>query len=116
MADDASLDQLVTDAEAAFAAAGDPASLENAKARWLGKSGALTERMKTLGRLDADARRAAGAQINAAKDRIEAALQARRDALSQAALDARLREEALDVTLPGRTRGRSRPTGSTSRR
>src|SRR5262249_62379650 len=50
-------------------------------------------------------RRGAGARITSAKDQIEAALDARRGALARARLDARLAEEALDVTLPGRGRG-----------
>jgi phenylalanyl-tRNA synthetase alpha chain len=106
MTDAVALDVLVTDATAAFAAAVDPASLENAKARFIGKSGAITEHMKQLGKLDPETRRAAGAAINAAKDAIEAALVARRDALADAAMQSRLREEALDVTLPGRGQAR----------
>jgi phenylalanyl-tRNA synthetase alpha chain len=61
--------------------------------------------MKELGRLAPEQRRDTGARINSAKDRIEAALVARREALEAAKLDARLAEEALDVTLPGRGRG-----------
>jgi phenylalanyl-tRNA synthetase alpha chain len=61
--------------------------------------------MKELARLAPAERRDAGARINSAKDRIEAALDARRGALASARLDARLAEEALDVTLPGRGRG-----------
>ena len=96
------LDQLVQQAAADFAAAADSAQLEQAKARYLGKSGSLTERLKSLGKLDSDARREAGAAINAAKTAIEAALEARRNALREAALLAQLAAEALDVTLPGR--------------
>ena len=96
------LDQLVQQAAADFAAAADSAHLEQAKARYLGKSGSLTERLKSLGKLDPDARREAGAAINAAKTAIEAALEARRNALREAALLAQLAAEALDVTLPGR--------------
>jgi phenylalanyl-tRNA synthetase alpha chain len=99
------LDKLVSEAIARFAAVGDAAALENVKGRYLGKSGAISEAMKELGRLAPAERREAGARINSAKDRIEAALVARRDALAAAQLDARLAEEALDVTLPGRGRG-----------
>ena len=60
------LDRIVADAQADFAAALDPASLENAKARFLGKSGRLTEQLKALGKLSAGDRPAAGARINAA--------------------------------------------------
>lgn len=100
------LENIVSRATADFSAAGDPASLENAKARYLGKSGELSGFRATLGSLSPEERRVAGAAFNAAKERIEAALEARRAALADAKLSARLSEEALDVTLPGRGRGR----------
>ena len=96
------LDQLVQQAAADFAAATDGAQLEHAKARYVGKSGLLTERLKALGKLDPDARREAGAAINAVKTAIEAELEGRRSALREAALQAQLAAEALDVSLPGR--------------
>ncbi|MFN9195079.1 MAG: phenylalanine--tRNA ligase subunit alpha [Pseudomonadota bacterium] len=98
------LDSLVDAARAEFAQAPTPAELENAKARYLGKAGRVTDLMKTLAALAPDLRKARGAEINAAKGAIEAALQARRDALAAAELEAQLRAEALDVTLPGRGR------------
>ena len=98
-------DPLVATAQADFAAAPTPAELENAKARFLGKSGRLTELLKGLGALSHDEKKTRGAEINLAKQRIEAALAARRQALADAELDAQLRAEALDVTLPGRQRG-----------
>ncbi len=98
------LDQLVSAAQADFAAATTPAELENAKARYLGKSGRITDMLKALGALPVEAKKARGAEINGAKAQIEAALQARRDALAAAELEAQLRAEALDVTLPGRGR------------
>ena len=79
-----SLEQLVTQAQADFAAAPDAAALENAKAKYLGKTGQITEQMKGLGKLAPDERRAQGAVINAAKEQIESALTARRDALADA--------------------------------
>ena len=100
-----SLEQLVTQAQADFAAAPDAAALENAKARYLGKTGQFTEQMKGLGKLAPDERRAQGAVINAAKEQVEAALTARRNALDDAQLQSRLNAEAIDVTLPGRGRG-----------
>jgi len=99
------LDQLVEEAIAVFASASDSAQLEQAKARFLGKTGSLTERLKSLGKLPAEERRAAGAAINRAKDAVEAALEARREALREARLHAQLAAEALDVTLPGRGAG-----------
>jgi len=99
------LDKLVSEAIASFASVDAAAELERVKARYLGKSGSIPDAMKELKDLAPEARREAGARINSAKDRIEAALAARRDALTRAQLDARLAEEALDVTLPGRGRG-----------
>jgi len=96
------LTALVDRARAEFAACVDPAALENAKAKYLGKAGAITERMKTLGKLAAADRPAAGAQINEAKAAIEALLDARRAALADAKLAAQLAADALDVSLPGR--------------
>lgn len=99
------LTELAAQAEGLFAQARTPAELEDAKARFLGKSGAITAEMKALGQLDADARKARGAEINAVKQRIEDALTARRAALAEAELAAQLAAEAIDVTLPGRRRG-----------
>jgi len=63
-----SLEQIVVAAEADFLAANDPAALENAKAKYLGKTGQITAQMKGLGQLDPDARRTQGAVINAARE------------------------------------------------
>jgi phenylalanyl-tRNA synthetase alpha chain len=99
------LESLVREARSDFAAAATPAELENAKARYLGKGGRVTELLKRLGALSVEEKKARGASINATKQQIEAALTQARDALAQAALDAQLKAEALDVTLPGRQRG-----------
>jgi len=99
------LQQILGDALKTFAATDDPAALENAKARYLGKEGSLTGLLKGLGKLSAEERPLAGARINEVKQQIEAALQARRDALQRQALQARLAAESLDVTLPGRGPG-----------
>jgi len=100
------LENIVSRATADFSAAGDPASLENAKARYLGKSGELSGFQATLRSLSPEERKVAGAAFNVAKVKIEAALEARRRELGDAKLAARLSGEALDVTLPGRGRGR----------
>jgi phenylalanyl-tRNA synthetase alpha chain len=97
------LENLVSRATAEFGAAGDPASLENAKARFRAE---LTGFQKTLGSLPPEDRRAAGLAFNTAKQKIEAALEARRAELADAKLSARLAEDSLDVTLPARGRGR----------
>jgi phenylalanyl-tRNA synthetase alpha chain len=99
------IEALVDQATAEFNASPDSASLEAVKARYLGKAGHVTAAMKTLGKLPPEERRAEGARINQAKNRIEAALTARREALAASSLESRLAEESLDVTLPGRRRG-----------
>jgi len=100
------VEAIVQRALADFERAADAAALENAKARYLGKSGELTALLKSLGRLPAEARKSAGQAINAAKERLEQTLEARRAALADDKLQEKLAEEALDVTLPGRGRGR----------
>jgi phenylalanyl-tRNA synthetase alpha chain len=96
------LEQIIAEAQAAVATTATVADLEQAKARFLGKSGTLTALLKGLGKLTADERPKAGAAINAAKERVEAMIVSRRDAILAGELDARLAGEAVDVTLPGR--------------
>ncbi len=98
------LDGIIADAKSNFESITELADLEQAKARFLGKNGALTELQKGLGKLSAEERPRAGALFNNAKIQIEALLQGRREAIAEASLQARLAEEALDVTLPGRGR------------
>lgn len=98
------LDSLVTSAQALFAQSATPADLENAKAQFLGKSGRITDLMKGMAALSVEEKKSRGAVINVAKQAIEAALNARRQALADAELETQLKAEALDVTLPGRTR------------
>jgi phenylalanyl-tRNA synthetase alpha chain len=99
------LETIVAGALADFAACGDPVALENVKARYVGKAGKLTELLKSLGKLAAVDRPAAGARINAAKEQLEAALTRRREELSDQKLARQLSHEALDVSLPGRGSG-----------
>jgi phenylalanyl-tRNA synthetase alpha chain len=99
------LDALAQSAREAFAMAATPADLENAKALYIGKAGRITELMKGLATLPVEEKKAQGALINQAKQAIEAALNARRQALADAELELQLKAEALDVTLPGRQRG-----------
>jgi phenylalanyl-tRNA synthetase alpha chain len=99
------VDAIVKEALAAFAGVESAAALEQAKARYLGKSGTLTQLLKGLSKLPAAERPAFGSRVNAAKASLEAALEARRDALEGRKLEARLAEETLDVTLPGRGLG-----------
>src|SRR5204863_7896718 len=93
------------EAEKAIASTASVAELEQAKARFLGKAGSLTELLKGLGKLPAEERPKAGATINQAKVRVEESIQAHRNRLLARELDSRLAAEAVDVTLPGRSQG-----------
>ena len=99
------MQSLIPEAEMEFSACTTVNDLEQAKARFLGKSGLLTEALKGLGKLTAEERPAAGAAINEVKQAVEAALKARRDAILLAEQELQLASELLDVTLPARSRG-----------
>jgi phenylalanyl-tRNA synthetase alpha chain len=101
-----SLEQLIDSAKQDFLAAPDAVALENAKAKYLGKTGLITAQMKQLGKMPPEDRRTRGAVINAAKGQIEAALNARRQDIANQKLQEKLNAEAIDVTLPGRGRGK----------
>jgi len=96
------LDKLTAEALAAIEAAEDLRALDDIRVRYLGKKGELTAQLKQLGKLPPEQRREAGQVINEAKIRVQAALDARRETLERAELDARLAAETIDVTLPGR--------------
>ena len=93
---------LVNEAEAAIAAADALQALEEIRVQYLGKKGLLTEQMKSLGKLSAEERPAAGQAINQAKALVQQALEARKQSLQEAVLNARLAAEKIDVSLPGR--------------
>ncbi len=96
------LDDLIQQAKHSFENAPDAASLENEKAKFLGKSGSITALMKGLAQLSPEEKREEGARINQAKQAIEQLLKDRREAFAQAELNARLAAETIDVTLQGR--------------
>jgi len=83
-------------------ASGSLADLDEIRVRFLGKKGLLTQQLKQLGALPADQRPAAGQAINLAKTALQAAIEARRGMLETAVLEARIADQAVDVTLPGR--------------
>ncbi len=93
---------LISEARAALASVSTIVDLEQVKARYLGKSGVLTEHLKGLGKLSAEERPAAGAAINVAKQAVEALLNERRDFILNAEQVQKLASETIDVTLPGR--------------
>ena len=84
------LDKLVTEATALFASIDDADALEQAKARYLGKNGALTDLLKGLGKLPASEKPAAGARINVAKQALEQALHVQRERIAERALESKL--------------------------
>ena len=107
------LDTLEGDLLRQVADAADEAALDAVRVAALGKKGSVSELLKTLGAMTPDARKARGPLINGLRDRVQGALTARRDALAEAALSARLAAERIDVTLPVReapeVRGRVHP-------
>ena len=103
---------------AAIDAATDEQSLDDARVRFLGRKGELTTLARGLGRMSAAQRPTAGAAINAAKERVQSAVEVRRRLLGAQQLERELAKEAVDVTLPGRRRpgGSLHPITMTFRR
>ncbi|MGH8290980.1 MAG: phenylalanine--tRNA ligase subunit alpha [Steroidobacteraceae bacterium] len=93
---------LVNEALGEVAASPDLSRLDDVRVRWLGKKGALTEQLKSLGALPAADRPAVGQLINEAKERVQAAIEARRGGLARAEVERELAAGRIDVTLPGR--------------
>ncbi|HYD34176.1 MAG TPA: phenylalanine--tRNA ligase subunit alpha [Methylophilaceae bacterium] len=100
------LEEIIPEAQREFASCSSVTELEQIKARYLGKTGPITEALKGLGKLSAEERPAAGAAINIVKQAVETALKERRDAILQAEQEKQLASEALDVTLPARSQGK----------
>ncbi|KPP97900.1 phenylalanine--tRNA ligase subunit alpha [Marinobacter sp. HL-58] len=96
------LDQLVQDGLAAVESADSLQALDQIRVEYLGKKGVITQQAKTLGKLSAEERPAAGQKINEAKGQVEQAINARRTDLERAAIEQKLASESIDVTLPGR--------------
>ncbi|MBT4239256.1 phenylalanine--tRNA ligase subunit alpha [Oceanospirillaceae bacterium] len=96
------LKQLVTDGLEAVAQAADEAALDQVRVQYLGKKGELTQQLKSLGKLSAEERPAAGAKINEAKQQVQDAITIKRTMMAADALSKQLAEESIDVTLPGR--------------
>ena len=96
------LEEVVGQAKAEIEGVSDIAALDEIRVKYLGKKGFFTEQMKGLGALSAEERPAAGAVINQAKQQVQDALNARREALEIAVLNQKLAAETIDVSLPGR--------------
>jgi len=101
MAVNGRIEELKDAALSAVRGAETTAALEEARVRYLGRSAELTEIKKSIGTLSPEERKKVGRSANLASREIEAALEARTGELSVAEREARLRAEAVDVTLPG---------------
>jgi len=112
------LEQLVQNAIDAVGAADEISVLDQVRVDYLGKKGLITQLLKSLGKIDAKERPAAGAKINEAKQGVLEKLLAKKESLETAALNQKLQSEALDVTLPGRSAevGGLHPVTKTMRR
>ena len=104
--------QLEADILAAVDGAGDAAALEAVRVSALGKSGSISDLLKSLGGMSPDERRERGPQINGLRDRVQTAIAARKQVLEAAELDAKLAAEKVDLTLPAppRRKGSVHPT------
>ena len=95
------LKQLKTEALAALQEAATPAALEELRVRFLGKKGEVTAVLKQMGKLSAEERPVMGQLANSVRAEIEEKLEERKKEIHTAVLEAKLAEEALDVTIPG---------------
>ncbi|MDG1943632.1 MAG: phenylalanine--tRNA ligase subunit alpha [Halioglobus sp.] len=96
------LEPLANEAKSAIAAAQDGATLEQLRVDYLGKKGQITGLLKGLGKLSAEERPKAGALINVVKQDLQALIGARKTELEGVAVEAKLAQEKIDITLPGR--------------
>jgi phenylalanyl-tRNA synthetase alpha chain len=99
------LEKLMSEAQQAVNVAADLQSLDQVRVNYLGKKGSITEMMKELGKLPPEQRPEAGQVINRAKQTIQGAIEAKKETLQSAKLQAQLESETIDVTMPGRSRG-----------
>ena len=97
------LDAIINQAQSQIDAAEDAATLDQVRVEFMGKKGKLTDLLKGLGKLSNEERPAAGQKINQAKQVIQQAISAKGEHLRTEELNKKLSEEAVDVTLPGRT-------------
>lgn len=113
-----SLDNIVDQAKGELSKATSLSDVEDIRVAYLGKKGVFTRQMKTLGGLPHEERPIVGAQIHKAKEAFQVLLEATKSQMEQAALNARLEQETIDVTLPGRGQaiGNLHPVTRTMRR
>ncbi|RUO81408.1 phenylalanine--tRNA ligase subunit alpha [Idiomarina tyrosinivorans] len=96
------LAEIVGQAQQAIAEVSSAAALDEVRVEYMGKKGRLTELLKGLGKLDPSERREAGQKINEAKQQVQTAINARKEVLKEAELQAKIDAERIDVSLPGR--------------
>lgn len=96
------IDDILKQALAEIQVANDLKSLDNCRVTYLGKNGRITEALKTLGQLPKEDRPAAGQRLNTVKSKIQAAIDARSNELSNQSIQTKLDRESIDITLPGR--------------
>ena len=94
--------ELMEQAHKELSAASSLAALDEVRVHYLGKKGLLTGQLKQLGKLPPEERRAAGQEINRVKQSFQLAIDARKASLQEEVLNARLQDEKIDITLPGR--------------
>lgn len=113
-----SLDELINSARTQIEQATDLATLESVRVEFLGKKGQVTAQLKSLGSLPVEEKKTQGQKINEGKRQVQQALEEKRLALEASAIDEKLKNEAIDVTLPGRgvTQGGLHPVTRTIRR
>jgi len=97
---------LQAEISAAIVAARDERDLEELRVATLGKKGSISERLKALGKMSPEERKTAGVALNALRDAVAKNIEARRNVFAEQALEARLRTETVDVTLPARPESR----------
>ena len=109
------LDDILREATEAIKTAADLRALDACRVQYLGKKGLLTEYLKTLGQLPPDQRPIVGQKVNVAKDTLQTLIDARDAALKSSQVESQLASEAIDVTLPGRSReyGSTHPVSNT---
>jgi phenylalanyl-tRNA synthetase alpha chain len=94
------LNQLERDLLSQVDAAGDEAALESVRVSALGKKGSVSDLLKTLGSMTPEERKERGPLINGLRDKVQTAIATKKETLAEAALEARLSAERIDVTLP----------------
>lgn len=112
------LEEIIGLAEKAIAEATEIQALEDVRVEYMGKKGKITELLKSLGKMDHEQRKEMGQAINKAKGTVQQSIAARREQLQTEALNAKLAEETIDVTLAGRgmDQGNAHPVNRTIER